>query len=231
MNCYLCNLPISSDSLSDIDHIIPDMLFNKHFPNRPKLEVHRKCNILKSKEDEWFVRNLQMRTSFNPEAEKEFTHMINKAIGEKRDAYIIGKKPRNLVLAKGILDKIIWGLELKHNGQSYIQIRIPERDVIRFNKYIATIARGLFVFNVPSAKPTTNPEIIQRQFADLELKNKGEVFINSINSLVTMSNNSRFGQRWGDKIMYIGSRVKESANKGYIYIQFYSQFGALVIFN
>lgn len=226
-DCYLCGKPLNQPTTPD--HIIPVSLFIKGDPHRPKLIVHDKCNNLKSKEDEWFVRQLQIRSAFNPEVEKEFSKMMDKALSEKKDAYIIGKKLHSYKLAKTLFDKVIWGLEIKHKGQSLKQMKISKEDVNRFNKYVETMARGLFIKNVEGARPAV-PDLILKQYADLELRGQQDGFIESIKQFIDGSTRTRFGQMWGDRISYIGSRVQETPNKGFVFIQFYTQFCVLATF-
>lgn len=225
--CYICGKKLDNNPTPD--HIIPDELFKKGDPERPKLLVHHECNNLKSKEDEWFVKQLQIRCSYNPEAEREFTKLIEKAKIERSDAYIVGKELHNYKLALGIRKNISWGWELKHNGQSYMQMRISEKDVNRFRRYLENMCRGLFIRNITGSNPHT-PEIIQSQYAYAELKGKDVPFVETIRKLIDTSKASIYGQRWNERISYIGSRVKESPNKGYVFVQFYLQFGALAVF-
>lgn len=225
--CYLCGKQL--DSTSTPDHIIPNQLFKTGDPHRPQLPVHNKCNNLKSKEDEWFIRQLQIRSAFNQDAENEFSKMMDKAITEKKDAYVIGKKLHSYKLAKTLFDKVIWGLEVKHKGQSLKLMKIPKEDVDRFNKYVETMARGLFIKNVDNADPTV-PNLLLKQNADLELRGQQDGFIKNIRRLLDSFQSTRFGQIWENRISYIGSRVKETPNKGFVFIQFYSQFCILATF-
>ncbi len=227
--CYLCNKKFKSKDVLDKDHIIPDKFFLKDSPQRPKLPVHNICNNKKSIEDEWFIKQLQLRSSFNSEAEKEFNRMVDKAIREKPDAYIIGKKLHHYKLAKGIFNKITWGLEIKHRGQTFMQMEASREDYLRFQQYVETMCRGLFIYRIPNSKPS-KPDLIMKQYAYLELKGKDTFFVDAIKNLINMSKSSKFGQQWGNRITYIGSRVRESENKGFLFIQFYSQFGILATF-
>lgn len=225
--CYLCGKPLNSDSTPD--HIIPRALFNPFDSDLPQLPVHSKCNNLKSKEDEWFIRQLQFRASPNPNAEKEISNLLSKAIKEKSDAYVIGKKPRSYIFARGMFDPLIWGLELPHNGKVLKQVQLPKSNVERFKKYIETMCRGLFILKVPMANPGI-PELVQKQYALLEMKGKDIIFVNGIRKLIESSKGSLFGQQWGDNVLYVGSRVNSTPNKGYIFVQFYSQYGILAYF-
>jgi hypothetical protein len=226
-DCYLCGIPLAANITPD--HIIPDKVFRVNDPHRPKLNVHHKCNNLKSKDDEWVMRYLQIRSARNPEAEREVAKMIEEAMKEKRDAYIIGKNPRHYKLTRGIFDKVIWGLELEYKGQDFIQMKISEEAMTRFDKYIKTMCRGLFIRNIPLSNPQV-PELLLKQNIDLEMKGKSDAYVESIKSFISSSTATNFGQIWGDRVMYIGSRVTETPNKGFIFVQFYSEFSILAVF-
>ena len=147
-NCYLCSKPLD-DKISP-DHIIPNHLFNKNDPCRPKLYVHGKCNNLKSKEDQWFIKQIQLRSYFDQAAKKGFIKMMDKAVQEKPDAYIIGKKIPNYKLARGIFDNVSWGLEFSGGLR---QLKISKLNTLRFKNYVETMARGLFIRNVVGSRP------------------------------------------------------------------------------
>lgn len=225
--CYLCRKSLNTSITWD--HIIPDKLFHSNDPHRPKLRVHTLCNNLKSKEDEWFIKQLQLRSSFNKEAESEFNKTIDKAINEKRNAYIIGENVRNFKFAKTLFAGISWGLELQHGNQTLMQMKIPEENIARFRQYVETMCRGLFMLHVANSNPST-PKLIMRQNAYLEVKGVAPDVTRSIQNLIENSRGTQFGQIWGNWITYIGSRVKETPDKGYVFVQFYSQFWILATF-
>jgi len=226
-NCYLCDKPLDTEITPD--HIIPDHLFNKNDPHRPKLYVHHGCNNQKSKKDQWFIKQIQLRSYFDPRAERDFSKMMDKAKKEKSDAYIIGKKIPSYKLARGIFDKVVWGMEFKHGNQSFLQLKISHPNAVRFQQYVEIMCQGLFIRNVPSSKPP-KPDLIMKQYANLELRDKVGGFMNTIKTLVKDAEGSKFGQRWGDRVSYIGSRVAETPNKGFLFVQFYSQFGIFATF-
>lgn len=226
-SCYICGKPLGPDISPD--HIIPDMIFHEGDQHRPKLNVHISCNNLKSKEDEWFARHLQIRSGFNPDAEQDLSRMINKAIGEKRNAYIIGECLHNYKLTKTLFENVTWGLELKQGNQSFMQMKLSEKSVFRFQRYVEQMCRGLFIRNVPNSQPPV-PELMLKQNAYLELRGKSTVFVDSIKNLIQNTCPNLFGQQWGNSIFYVGSRVSETNDKGYIFVQFYSQFCILAMF-
>jgi hypothetical protein len=225
--CYLCGKALSSETTPD--HIIPDVLFDKGSPSKPKLPVHHDCNNQKSMEDRWFTKHIQLLSAFDSRAEDEFSVMMNKAKDEKRDVYMVGKKLRNYKLARTMFDDAIWGLELRYEGKSLLQLQISPSEAARYKKYLQTMCRGLFIRNVPFSNPST-PELIAKQYVDLELRGKGVGFMDSIKSFVDGSRDSKWGQWWDGKISYIGSRVAETPDKGYLFVQFYSQVGILAVF-
>lgn len=227
INCYLCDKPLQGEKSPD--HIIPDHLFVSGDPNRPQLFVHQNCNEQKSKDDEWFVKQLQFSTAYDPEAYLNFSKFLDKAKSEIPDAYLIGKKPRHLVMAKRIFEKGIWGMELVSKGQTYAQFKPPKENTERFYCFIENMCRGLFIRNVQSPC-LGKPELIIRQYEELKIKGKYEGYRESIQTFINGSQSSLFGQSWNNRILYLGSRVAETPNKGYIFIEFYRQIGILGIF-
>lgn len=225
--CYLCGKELDDEISSD--HIIPDHLFNKGDPHRPQLPVHKNCNGEKSLEDEWFIKLLQIYCSLNPQIEKDFIKFMDLAIAEKDDAFIIGKKVRNFVLAKKIFQGTSWGLEIRDKGKELMQFKMGE-DGDRFNSYLKTLCKGLFIYNVKGSKPT-DPDLIVKQYALLDLKEKKDVFIESIKQFYDASGDGVFGQYWGpNRILYFGSRTVESPNQGFIFIEFFGELGVLAEF-
>src|SRR3989338_2011837 len=184
IDCYLCGLPLDSNTTQD--HIIPDKFFKKIDPHRPQLRVHFKCNNLKSMDDEWFVRQIQLRSSLNPDAENEFSKMMDKAIQEKKDAYIIGKQLHYYKLAKTIFNDVSWGIELEHEGQSLIQMKILKKNNDRLLPYLKKMCKGLYIKNVSDAK-LNEPEITIKHYSDLEIRTNSSSFIKVIRNLINMS--------------------------------------------
>lgn len=225
--CYLCNKKLNGKVSRD--HVIPDELFNKDDTYRPKLTVHYNCNNPKSKEDEWFVKQLQLRSSFNIDAFNKFSIMMDKAIDEKKDAYLIGKNLHNYKLARGMFNEVAWGLEFNHLGQDFQQMRFSIKAHDRFYNYFENLCRGLFIYNIPNSYPNM-PKLIVKQYRDLNLKNKYRGFMEIVNNLFRLSGSNLFGQRWGDRIIYFGSRVIENPSKGFICVEFYKEVVALAYF-
>lgn len=225
--CYLCGKSLGGEK--NPDHIIPDHLFSSGDPNRPQLNVHQRCNKQKSKDDEWFVKQLEFSTAYDPEAYLNFSRFLDKAQSEIPDAYLIGKKPRHLVMAKKIFEKGVWGMELVSRGQTYAQFKPPKENTERFYRFIENMCRGLFIRNVQASCPG-KPELIIRQYEELKIKGKYEGFRESVQGFINSSQSSLFGQSWGNRTLYLGSRVVETPNKGFIFVEFYRQIGMLGFF-
>jgi hypothetical protein len=177
INCYLCGDILGSNISSD--HIIPDALFHSGDPNRPQLAVHSKCNNLKSKEDEWFVKHLQLRCSINQVSERKFSEFIGKALKEQPDAYLVGKNPRNFVLAKGILEGISWKMNVEYDGQQLSMGEIDKKDQLRFKKYIKTMCSGLYLKHISTTKLEV-PDLIVREYMYLELKCQAPLLLHTV---------------------------------------------------
>ena len=219
--CYLCGKKLEDNFTQD--HIIPNMLFHPGDEYRPKLYVHSICNRQKSLDDEWFVHHVRFRSSVNPVAEGEFVKFLDKAATELPDAYILGKNPRNLKLAKKIIGDVSSSFEIKYGEKDLVQFLVSEENSVRFKKYVETMCRGLFIRNVSQSNPQA-PEIRHVTYTHLEMLGKLKFFTENIKQMIEVSESSRFGQQWGDRITYIGSRVAENPNKGFLLVQFYSQF-------
>lgn len=227
--CYLCDKKLDSD-LSQ-DHIIPDRFFLKGDPERPKLLVHRSCNINKSLDDQWFLKVLHLKAGFNPDSAQKFSSFMDEAIQQKKEAYLIGGHSNRYKLARSIFDQSLSGLVLIHQGQNIFQIKLSPRVSTRFEKYLKTMCRGLFISNVMGAHPN-EAIIIARQYVDLDLHGGRSIFFNPVQSLFSSSQSTIFGQRWlNGRVMYFGSRVAETANKGYVFVEFYGELGILAAFS
>lgn len=226
--CYLCGKQLQ-EPLSE-DHILPDNLFTKGDPNRPKLLVHHACNQSKSMDDQWFAKMVLLRCGFDARAEKKFSEFMDEAIRQKSDAFLIGKRPTEYVLAKKIFDQAKWGLEFIKDGRELKLLELPGVEKDRFIGYLKNLFKGLYLLKVEGANPS-EPEILaSKQYADLDLRGDREVFFAPIKSLYKPRDPNIFGQRWGN-ILYFGSRVSETPDKGYVFIEFYGELGILAAFD
>ncbi len=127
--CYLCG---SKKSL-DVDHVIPKVFFSPCTTTTYlKLWACKKCNKLKGKEDEYVARCLQT-TSFIETAKKGFDEAIRGF-----------KKGHGMGIGIGILDNVLkYPIKTRHGEFSEV-LKLDKR---RFNDYLKTIAKGLFVRN------------------------------------------------------------------------------------
>jgi hypothetical protein len=225
--CYICLKTLVSETTPD--HIIPKAIFRKGDPYRPTLPVHPQCNNTKSKEDEWCVRFLQFYAGFSGDAQAEFIKLAQKAQAEKPFAFLIGHKNRNYKLAMSLLGNLRPGIKIKHNGQSLHEFHIGKKESTRLSDWMKLICRGLYVRNVIDAHPA-DPKLKWSQLALAKVKGQQQLFIKPVENLVNNSGGSSFGQAWGSRVAYIGSRVTETPNKGYLFIHFYDQVGILAAF-
>lgn len=226
-DCYICQKPLGADTT--LDHIIPDSFFSKGDKNRPKLPVHHTCNNAKSQDDRWCVKFLQFYAGFSPEAEADFKDFMNKAMAEKPFAFLIGNKNPNYRLATGLLGKMTPGIEIQRGGQTLHQFRVAPSAGRRVSEWMKLVCRGLYIRNVPSAEPP-EPKLTWNQYALSQLKGQEKQFIAPIQRLINSSGATSFGQEWGSRVSYIGSRVGETPDKGYLFIHFYREVGVLAAF-
>jgi hypothetical protein len=228
--CYLCNKQLGKETKSD--HVIPNSLFTKGSPFRPQLLVHNNCNNLKSKDDRFFVKQIQLMCSLNPKAGGQFMEFLKKAQVQKEKAFLVGKSKEipDYKLARSLLEKNTWGWKVWHNQQELHAIPIPEANQKRMTNYMKNMCRALFVRNVPGAKPK-DPEIIWIQYKNPLAKQDTPSFIDSVKKLVDGSSGTKFSQDWIGQVMYVGSRVIESENFGFLYLEFYNTIGILAAFS
>lgn len=225
--CYICGNSLNGDTTPD--HIIPNSLLRKGDPDRPTLPVHHACNNRKSKEDEWCMRFLQFYAGFSPDAQAEFIKLAQKAQAEKPFAFLIGHKNRNYKLAMSLLGNMQPGLEIKRGGESFHEFRVSKKDALRVSRWMQQLCKGLYIRNVAGAHPQS-PKLTWNQYALSALKGQEKQFIEPVQRLIDNSSSTSFGQQWGDRVTYIGSRVTETQDKGYIFIHFYRQVGILAAF-
>lgn len=226
--CYLCERPLGEKST--IDHIIPKSLFTAESPSPPKLPVHFTCNNSKSTDDEFYGHFIRLMASTDARASAELGKIINKADREKKYANLIGvgRRVRNYKLALTVFLPLIQGLDVQSGNNVYTQFKIPPEHQDRLNNYVSDMCRGLFMRNVKGAVPN-KPKLVWHDFAMSGLRgNLG--FGTIIDGLVAAASSTVFGQEWGDRIRYSGSRVVESGNKGYVYIEFFGKVGILAQF-
>ena len=230
--CYICSQPLGNNITSD--HIIPNGMFKPEDKNRPQLMVHKDCNNQKSKDDRWFAKKMLFMCSTNPEAESELINFLNLADSQKPKAYLLGQPKGTLKdykLARTIFEEYYDGMEYSVGNQQLVSFKrkphLGQDD--RLINYVKLMLRGLYVLNVPGSQPNS-PSIRWLIYDDLNLRGKLNSTFNGLKSLFAASETTRFTQQWGYRLFYIGSKVAESDNKGYIYMEFYERIGLMAKF-
>lgn len=227
-SCYICNLPLGADKSPD--HLIPNGLFITGSPKRPILPVHSKCNNKKSKDDRWFLKELSIMCGLHPDALQTFTDFIDKAQQERSNIGIIGKSKdlKNYKLAKTLLEKARWGLDVNQFGENLSLLHLDEASVERANEYVKGMCKGLYVRNVQSAAPT-HVKLVGFQYANAKVDGTFDDHMKTIQTLSDMSFERRFMQRWDDRVAYLGNSTNDNPNSGFIFIEFYESLGYLAV--
>ena len=229
--CYLCGLELNYDRKSD--HIIPNKLFSNGSPSRPQLPVHHACNNGKSKDDEWFIRQVRLLAGLNEVASQDVEKLLKKAELQRPEGRIEGKayEIRDYKMAVSLLDEHSWGhKQVQKNGETLYLLNVGKKNANRTSAYIKQLCRGLYMLNVPDSSPTKTPKLVGMQYAQASHEGKYEPFEKSVTNLITNTSTSGFFQRWSDCVFYYGSRVVESADKGFVFIEFYGEVGYLAMF-
>lgn len=227
--CYICGLSLGVEKSPD--HLIPNGLFITGSPKRPTLPVHVKCNNQKSKDDRWFLKELSIMCGLHPDALQTFTEFIDTAQKERENINVIGKSAdiKNYKLAKTLLGKNTWGLDINHLGENLSLLHLNEDSVNRANQYVKEMCKGLYIRNVPGASPST-VRLIGFQYAKAIVDGVFDDHMKSIKTLSDMSFERRFMQRWDDRVAYIGNSTEDNPNAGFLFIEFYESLGYLAVF-
>lgn len=229
--CYLCGEKLDGDNKSD--HIIPNKLFSIGSPNRPQLPVHHACNNGKSKDDEWFIRQIRLLSGLNEDAAQDTEKLLKKAELQRPSGHIDGKahEIRDYKIAVSLLDGHNWGeKQVQENGDTLFLLNLNKKNSTRTSAYIKQMCRGLFMKNVPSSNPTTMPKLRGIQYAYASHEGKYKQFEDSVTNLIQNASSSGFFQHWSDCVFYYGSHVIESPDKGFLFIEFYGEVGYLAMF-
>lgn len=229
--CYLCGKQLNDDKKSD--HVIPNKLFSSGSPNRPQLPVHHVCNNGKSKDDEWFIRQINLLCGLNEDAAQNTEKLLKKAELQRPNGYIEGKahEIRDYKIAVSLLDGHNWGeKQVQNNGETLYLLNLNKDNGIRTSAYVKQMCRGLYMKNVPDSNPTTKPRLTGIQYAHASHEGRYQQFEDSVKNLIQNTSSSGFFQRWSDCVFYYGSRVVESPDKGFVFIEFYGEVGYLAMF-
>lgn len=227
--CYICNLPLGLETSPD--HLIPNGLFITGSPKRPVLPVHIECNNKKSKDDRWFLKELSIMCGLHPDAYKTFEDFIDKAQLERENIGLIGKSQelKNYKLAKTLLEKNTWGLDVNHIGENLSLLHLHPDSVKRANEYVKEMCRGLYIRNVPGASPE-KVELMGFQYAKARVDGTFDEQMKNIQALASMSFERRFMQRWDDRVAYLGNSTTDNPSAGFLFIEFYESLGYLAAF-
>lgn len=230
--CYLCNENLGNDST--IDHIIPGspgQIFEVNSSRKPCLPVHKICNDAKSKDDEFYMRHIQLACSNHPDAAKSFAHFLEKAIAEKPNAYLVGRDTslRNYKIAKSLIDTERPAIYVRQKGQEMPSVPLKEENVERVHRYVQMMCKGLFVRNVPGSWPSLpRMEWMQYRRGDIEGKYIG--FSTGVKDIIRAGGTRVFSQHWADRVFYAGFSLPEHNNLGVIFVELFGEVGYLAAF-
>jgi hypothetical protein len=227
--CYICGLPLGADTSPD--HLIPNGLFITGSPKRPTLPVHITCNNKKSKDDRWFLKELSIMCGFHPDAFQTFSEFMDKAQQEQNNIGIIGKSQdiKNYKLAKTLLEKSTWGLDVSHFGENLSLLHLDEDSVSRANEYVKNMCRSLYIRNVPNSSPK-DVRLVGFQYAKARVDGTFDEHMKTVQTLSDMSFERRFMQQWDDRVAYLGNSTTDNPNAGFLFIEFYESLGYLAVF-
>jgi hypothetical protein len=231
--CYLCGKDL--DGPTNKDHIIPNTMFPKWAGYRPQLLVHKICNTGKSMIDERFKGRVLLMTSLNPTASTVLYRDFLKPSNDQMP-YVnipnIGNKIRDYKLVKTLAKDFEKESDMIHNGEKIVTIRSNKKHTSELNSYAYKMAQGLFIRNIPWAKPR-KPKLTWIDATYLDIM--GEPLKNSIIPVKNLITNAKaagslFGQSWPGHISYFGSESSDIKNTGFVWISFYDRFGVLAFF-
>lgn len=206
-------------------------MFKSEDQSRPQLMVHKDCNNQKSKDDRWFAKKMLVMCSTNPEVEAELIEFIKTAESQKPYAYLINQpkgKLKDYKLARSILEEYTDGMEYAVGNQQLVALKRKTglgQDT-RLINYAKDMLRGLYILNVPGSSPQ-KPRIKWYIYDDLYLHGKLDQTLSNFRRIFSASASGGFTQQWGNRLFYIGSRVAEDMNKGYVYVEFHERIGLL----
>lgn len=191
--------------------------------------MHELCNNGKSKDDEKFLRLIQLLSSSNKDAEVDFIKLLKKGQAELPNRYIVGKSKqvRNYKKAVSLLDPTSWGLQFRLEGRTHYQLNIGKANSDWLEGYLKTLCRGLFIRNIDKAKPPL-PDIKRVQYQSVVVTGRGKEIYELARKLGEITHELNFVQQWGDRVSYFG--MADGSEKGIIYVQFYSASGVLARF-
>lgn len=230
--CYLCGKELESDST--LDHIIPTasgQIFAVGSGSKPCLPVHRACNALKSKDDEFYIRHIQLACSNHPDAGKSFAHFLDKATAEKPNAYLVGTSAtvRNYKLAKSLIDADRPALLVRQGNEELPNVPLKKENVQRVEQYVQTMCRGLFIRNVRGCWPGV-PRLAWMQYRRGAIEGKYEAFTQGVQEMIRAGGASVFSQHWPGRVFYAGCALPENQDLGFIFLELFGEVGYFAVF-
>lgn len=150
--CYLCGQIGSPTKKLEEEHVIPKVLFRPNYPSRyVKLWACRACNQTKKSEDEAMAPFLQLH-SFSSKNWPSFDKFVQ----------TVNEKGHHKDVAAGITRGLTHANLVTPSGVSLEMAPVFEMDAdtqVRFKRYITTIAKGLYVWNLGSHPDWTQMDI------------------------------------------------------------------------
>ena len=211
--CFLCHKDHTETKLTK-EHLLPKILLNYKLNKNPIiLRLCKDCNGTKSKEDEYNIRFIQS-TSFAGNSHIDFRDAIKGVVSGNGIGIV--KKLLNSSRVVNVNTK--GGIYL---GTTYTL----ELDKDRYENYIFTIAKGIYVrltlqhydwsnyeFNINYNQIVQDPNFF--------IKYKKEI------------DNCRYGETWEDKFSYYADLVVDNVGNNVgmiIFIEFYKSHLAMVV--
>jgi len=113
--------------------------------------VHHDCNNGKSKDDKKFVLRMQVLCNRNERALAEMAKFVKSANQEAMNAYLIGRSDqlKNYKLKRTISDQMNKRFDFMYGNEHMVEVEFTDEHVQFMEDYAKTMARGLFMRNVP----------------------------------------------------------------------------------
>lgn len=233
-DCYLCGKKL--DGVINKDHVIPDTMFPKGAPNRPKLPVHKSCNSGKSMRDERAKMRVLLMSSLNPIAgEKLLNDLLIPANQQHELVGLVGQSNsiRDYKLARTLAKDVTKQGEIVHNGTELVQVATSDTHAAELDIFFSDMARGLYKRNIIGSDPAP-PKLtyIDRRTMRLSGEDPDKQMKLVVKMIQAASQaGSLFGQIWEEHFGYVGSESSDVRNGGFIWLDFYDGFGVYAFFS
>lgn len=234
--CYVCGEP--RDGEKSKDHVLPQKLFPTGCGNRPYMLVHHECNNSKSKDDKKFVLRMQVQCNRNELAQSEMFNFVRKGNQEYVDAHLIGNNNgpyqlRNYKLKNTITNQMSKRLDFIYGNEHMVEVQFADEHVEFMEKYLKTMARGLFMRNVPTSNPNMEHiQLLQLNYHMLHMRGHLHESMQPIKHTLAgaQANGTLFGQVWKGVVEYYGGKTNKEGTSGWVYIVFYNAYAVWVHF-